>query len=189
MQDHKRQENAIAMQAKLLADSPVSPVGTPLKEHPNAMSYSALSPPTSSGPLPPASNPAQEVSFDPATKDQGDKKGRLRSGSATGLGNVDLKGKEMFNDLAQQSKKGFKAMIEKFGGDREHKNDEGFVVVPQGGDDTTLSTGGSGLQRRGTGARGDPTRGMGTMRGVKVKREADEAGEVSDGFVTWCGVC
>ncbi|ORX39052.1 hypothetical protein BD324DRAFT_618344 [Kockovaella imperatae] len=195
LEDHKRQEHAIAMQAKLLADSAnTSPGGTPLREHPNAMSFpiSAFSPPTQSAPLPPSSNPAMpEVSFDPSTKESEraapeKRSGRLRAGSGSGLtGSVDIKGKEMLNDLAQQSKKGFKAMMEKFGGDRDHRsNEDGFVVIPPGGEDLTTiggggggvsASGGSGLQRRGTGARGDPTRGMGTLRGVKVKREADEA--------------
>lgn len=77
LQDHKRQEAAVAAQARLLATpSPSSPATTPLLEHPNALSLSgsmmsqhsygtspfagssALSPPISTGPLPPTSNPA-----------------------------------------------------------------------------------------------------------------------------------
>ena len=179
----------MAMQAKLLADPPVSPVSTPLKEHPNAISfptnnpYGPMSPPSSSAPLPPSANPAlpsAEVSFDPATKDAEKRHVRHRAGSASGMGGAESKSKEMFNDLAQQSKKGFKAMFEKLGGDKDHRErDDGFVVVPPGGDDNVVSGSGGGLQRRGTGARGDPSRGMGTMRGVKFKREADEAGELA----------
>ena len=177
------------MQAKLLADSPTSPAGTPLREHPNAFTVpppstaAVMSPPISTGPLPPSSNPAQasdlSVSFSsPTTENPPELKerklGRLRAGSGSGVGDLQ-KPKDVFVDLANQGKKGFKAMMEKLGGEREHRerDDSGFVVVPPGGEEPARA----GLVRRGSGARGDPTRGMGTMRGVKVKRDADEAGE------------
>lgn len=97
---------------------------------------------------------------------------RHRSGSGPG-------GKDVLNDFATQSKKGFNAIMQKLGGDKGEKEKEGDLVVVGGGNGGGLGDGdggGGGLQRRGT-ARGDPSRGMGTMRGVKVKREADEAGE------------
>jgi len=78
----------------------------------------------------------------------------------------------VLNDIAAQSKKGFNAIMQKFGGDKTEKDDGGFVVVPRGQDEGE----GAGLQRKSTSARGDPSRGMGTMKGVKVKREADDAG-------------
>lgn len=183
LEDHKRQEHAIAMQAKLLADSPTSPSGTPLREHPNAYHFVGgstypLSPPTSSSALPPAANPAT-AHFEPqAQREERKVAGRLRAGSASGQGQA----KEVLNDIAQQSKKGFNAIMQKLGGDKGDREEGGFVVV--GKDDA--DQGATGLQRRGTTARGDPTRGMGTMRGVKVKREADDAGgSLSD--ETSCG--
>jgi hypothetical protein len=89
----------------------------------------------------------------------------------------------VLNDIAQQSKKGFNAIMQKLGGDKGDREEGGFVVV--GRDDA--EQGATGLQRRGTTARGDPTRGMGTMRGVKVKREADEAGKSRwrHGMASW----
>lgn len=95
---------------------------------------------------------------------------RNRAGSASG---TESKGKEVLNDIAVQSKKGFNAIMQRLGGDKgdKDKEDTGYVVIGSGGEGD-----GGGLHRRGT-ARGDPTRGMGTMRGVKVKRDAEEAGE------------
>lgn len=184
------------MQAKLLADSPTSPGTTPLKEHPNAMSVAGgpfaqvMSPPTHTAALPPSSNPAlpesssftnlQHLHATSHPARESDKKhGRLRAGSASQGGD---KTKEMFNDIAAQSKKGFNAIMQKLGGDKGDRDREegGFVVIgqPQHNDDLAITTGlgQSGLQRRGTTARGDPSRGMGTMKGVKIKRDADEAG-------------
>ena len=166
------------MQAKLLADTPISPGSPPLREHPNAITasgpFSSLSPPTSIPALPPSVNPAQPndtsitSSIILSPKESTEKK-RTRAGSASGTGG-DNKPKDVFNDLAAQSKKGFNAILQKFGGDKDRDRDDLPVI-------STLDLeGGSGLQRRGTGARGDPARGMGTMRGVKVKRDADEAG-------------
>lgn len=191
-QDHKRQEHAIQMQAKLLSESAsTSPVSTPLQEHPNAWTSpqsTALSPPTATGPLPPSSNPAlfsapalsfapsepQErstsIAFSPsvpALPPRHNIRNRERAGSTSAAKDK----KEILNDLAQQSKKGFNAIMQKLGGDKSDKEREGdFVVV---GSEEAQATG---LKRSGT-ARGDPARGMGTMRGVRLKRDADEAGE------------
>jgi hypothetical protein len=184
-QDHKRQEQAIALQAKLLADSSTSPLGTPLKEHPNY-----LTPPSGTAALPPSANPAlgladtasflhdrPQISFNPSEKFRersSTSTGRHRSGSASGGGGGDGKTKEVLNDIAHQSKKGFNAIMQKLSGDKDRadKEEGGYVMVGSSSGDGE----GSGLQRRGTG-RGDPTRGMGTMRGVKLKRDADDAGK------------
>ena len=176
LEDHKRQERAIVMQAKLLADSPTSPSSS-LKEHPYGR---PMSPPTATGAQPPASNPAM-LSPDPYS--QPEKKGnRLRAGSASGAGDV----KEVFTDLAAQSKKGFSAIMQKLGGDKGDKEESGGYFASShglghGGGGGSLGgvTAGGGvadeLQRRHTVSRGDPARGMGTMKGVRVKREAEEA--------------
>ncbi|CAD6579224.1 MAG: hypothetical protein TREMPRED_002428 [Tremellales sp. Tagirdzhanova-0007] len=186
VEDHKRQENAIAMQAKLLADSsstsPISPSG---RENANGFTPSPISPPVANPPLPPMSNPAlplpgladtttfgnpqQSASFSSGAREErrhGPIIGRSRAGSAS----TESKGKEVLNDIAVQGKKGFNAILHRLGGDKgdREREENGFVVGSSGEGD------GSGLQRRST-ARGDPTRGMGTIKGVKVKREADEA--------------
>lgn len=187
-QDHKRQEQAIAKQAELLAESPTSPLTTPIREQPNAVSNLPISAPIANPPMAPMSNPAlpppgladtpafssttQNVSFSPSREEKKyGGSGRNRAGSAS-VSTAESKGKEVLNDIAVQSKKGFNAIMHRLGGDKGDKDKEesGFVVVGSGNED------GAGLTRRST-AKGDPTRGMGTMRGVKVKREADEAGE------------
>jgi len=168
------------MQAKLLADSPTSPSGAPLREHPNAYTFTSgttypLSPPTSTSALPPASNPATaQFELLAQREDRKGATGRLRAGSASGQGQA----KEVLSDIAQQSKKGFNAIMQKLGGDKGDREESGFVVV---GRDDAEQGGAAGLQRKGTTARGDPTRGMGTMRGVRVKREAEDAGECPPG--------
>lgn len=96
--------------------------------------------------------------------------GRLRAGSAGGQ--TQAQAKDVLNDIAAQGKKGFNAIMQKFGGDKSDREEGGFVVVSRAQDDGEAG----GLQRKTTSARGDPSRGMGTMRGVKVKREADDAG-------------
>ncbi len=178
------------MQAKLLAESSSSsPTSTPVRENPNVFASLPISPPIANPPLPPMSNPAQpppgladtpafassqvNVPFSPSAREEkkhGSSGGRTRAGSASV---AEIKGKEVLNDIAVQSKKGFNAIMQRLGGDKGEKDKEesGFVVVGSGGDGD-----GAGIQRRTT-ARGDPARGIGTMRGVKVKREADEAGE------------
>lgn len=112
--------------------------------------------------------------------------GRLRAASnaAGGSGererDKDNKTKDVFVDLAQQSKRGFNAFMQKLGGDRDRdrdRDDGGFVIVGAG---DSLNDGGmsSGLQRRGTaqgaGMKNAAARAMG---GVKTKRDAEEAGE------------
>lgn len=106
--------------------------------------------------------------------------GRARSGSASGAEKKDPK--EVFQDLAVQGKKGFKDFMQRLGGDRDKEKErdrdgDGFVLVNPnlaslGKDDDAL-----GLQRRGTGSRGGKSGGeTGALKGVRLKREADEAG-------------
>ncbi|WVW79250.1 hypothetical protein I302_101216 [Kwoniella bestiolae CBS 10118] len=181
LEDHKRQEHAIAMQARLLSTpSPPSPASTPLHEHPFAVPAgpSYISPPTSTPPLPAMSNPALSQP-EPLHSTREDKKAnRLRAGSASG---GESKGKDVLNDIAQQSKKGFSAFMQKLGGDKDkdkdsHKDKDDYIIV--GGGDGDLGGSGS-LQRRGTGTSGANSnsnqKALSAMRAVKVKREADEA--------------
>ena len=169
------------MQARLLASStPTSPVSTPLKEHPNALDLSAppyMSPPTVTGPLPPSANPATHqtphernpaVAFTqqsrspnpPVDKTKQVSSGnRLRAGSASG----GEKTKEVLNDIASQGKKGFNAIMQKLGGERNEYGDG-------------LSDGeGSAKRAVGTSAKARDAN-IGAMKGVRVKREAEEAG-------------
>lgn len=191
LEDHKRQEHAIAMQAKLLADSPTSPQAQPtvLREHPNAYTLSGkegypLSPPTATQALPPASNPSMPFEATGQEKKHGHSHsishGRLRAGSGSGQGSQQAK--DVLNDLAAQGKKGFNAIMQKLGGDKSEKDDSGvggFVPPPKEEHE--------GVQRRVTSSRGDPARGMGTMKGVRVKREADEAGTSNTLHLYTCG--
>ncbi|WWC64114.1 uncharacterized protein I303_106722 [Kwoniella dejecticola CBS 10117] len=174
LEDHKRQEHAIAMQARLLATpSPPSPATTPLHEHPFAVPAgpSYTSPPTSTGPLPAMSNPAlpqPEPVHPPFSPEK--KANRLRAGSASG---GESKGKDVLNDIAQQSKKGFSAFMQKLGGDKDKDKDaarekDDYVIGGEGAQGN--------LQRRGTGvARTNDQKAMAAMRAVKVKRDAEEA--------------
>jgi hypothetical protein len=84
----------------------------------------------------------------------------------------------VLNDFAQQSKKGFNAIMQKLGGDKDRERDReegGFVVVGREGEGD--------IQRRGTtnkhghGLAAGRTGETGPMKSVKLKREADEAGE------------
>jgi hypothetical protein len=113
----------------------------------------------------------------PPSETSPSKSGRHRAGSASislgGLGQD--KTKDVFNDIAQQSKKSFNAFMQKLGGDRDkekEREDGGFVVV--GNQEAEGSTG---LQRRGTlqgvGMKGASARQMGQL---KSKRDAEEAG-------------
>lgn len=101
---------------------------------------------------------------------------RHRSGS-TGA-NEKKDPKDVFQDLAVQSKKGFNAIMQKLGGDRDKDRDsDGFVMVSGGKDEDSM---GLGVQRRGTATRGQGKGGeTSALRGVRLKREADDAGEYS----------
>ncbi|WWC91300.1 uncharacterized protein L201_006243 [Kwoniella dendrophila CBS 6074] len=196
LEDHKRQEHAIAMQARLLSTpSPPSPATTPLHEHPFAIPAgpSYTSPPTSTGPLPPMGNPALSqpepihAPFSPSKEEK--RTSRLRAGSASGGGGGGSK--DVFNDLAQQSKKGFSAFMQKLGGDKdkdkekdrkEDKEKDDYIIVGasgNSGDNGDLgghNNSNSNLQRRGTTtSQANSQKAIGAMRGVRAKREADDA--------------
>lgn len=71
----------------------------------------------------------------------------------------------MLNDLASQGKRGINAFISRLGGDRD-RGERGDDILGQAME-------GDSLQRRGTTQSQKP----GTaMKGVKAKREADDAG-------------
>ncbi|WVR09117.1 hypothetical protein IAU60_006179 [Kwoniella sp. DSM 27419] len=187
LEDHKRQEHAIAMRAQLLSTpSPPSPASTPLQEHPFAVPAGPTytSPPISNPPLPPQSNPAAQplgladtpafipehghrasIPFSP-TKEDKKLSGRLRAGSASGGEN---KGKDVLNDIAAQSKKGFSVIMQKLGGDRDKDRESGESGLMLPASDSEV-----GLQRHGT-ASGTNQKALSAMKGVKAKREADEA--------------
>lgn len=171
------------MQAKLLSQ-PTSPNQGPSDN----LAALSISPPTSNAPLPPMANPALAQS-PPPSETSPSKSGRLRAGSASvSHGHQDNKTKDVFNDIAQQSKKSFNAFMQKLGGDRDKDKEEGgFVVVggahsPDTGDGAGGGLGGlggsGGIQRRGTiqgvGMKGASARQMGQL---KSKRDAEEAGK------------
>ncbi|WVQ75466.1 hypothetical protein IAR50_005091 [Cryptococcus sp. DSM 104548] len=177
LEDHRRQENAIAMQARLLSTpSPTSPTTANLQEHPYAVPAgpSYTTPPRATPPLPPVSNPAlisvNEIgrpthtpssSMSSPGKEKEKVGNRLRAGSGSGL---EIKSRDVFNDIAASGKKGFSAFIQRLGGDKEK------------GDDASVAGGleGEGLQRRGTTGSSNSKAQL-AMRGAKVKRDADEA--------------
>jgi hypothetical protein len=157
------------MQAKLLSQ-PTSP-NQPAVDMPSNLN--TMSPPTFSGPLPPLANPA--MNHPQSSETSPSKSGRHRAGSASITLGQD-KTKDVFNDLAQQSKRGFNAFMQKLGGDRDkerEREDGGFVVVG-----SPESEGSTSLQRRGTlqgvGMKGASARQMGQL---KSKRDAEEAGQ------------
>lgn len=96
-----------------------------------------------------------------------------------------------------QGKKGFKDFMQRLGGDRDkgkegekerERDGDGFVLVDPklgalGKEEEGMGMGmGLGLQRKGTGSGGRGGKGggeTGALRGVRLKREADEAGELS----------
>ncbi|KAK8843370.1 hypothetical protein IAR55_007027 [Kwoniella newhampshirensis] len=188
LEDHKRQEEAIAKQARLLSSPSPSPGSTPLHEHPFAIPSgpSYTTPPTANAPLPPMSNPAlsqglaetttfspshsqaSALAFSPNQREEKKHGNRLRASSASG---GDTKPKDVLNDIAAQSKKGFSAFMQKLGGDKDRERDrdghDGHATI--GGLEAEPS-----VQRRGT-ANNANAKAMGAMRGVRVKREADEA--------------
>lgn len=108
---------------------------------------------------------------------------RNRSGSASAAGEK-KDPKEVFQDLAVQGKKGFNAIMQRLGGDRDREKErekekerdgDGFVMV-----NPSILKEDDGLQRRGTGRGAGKSGGeTSALRGVRLKREADEAGELS----------
>lgn len=190
VEDQKRQDHAIALQAKLLsdpvhADRSYSPLATPANEL-SGIPYT--SPPSVTGPLPPSANPAfinNNMTFDTESHTGG----RKRSGS-TG------QTKDVLGDLANTGKRGLNAFMARFGGDKDKEKspEEGFVVLPPTGTGAVsgpgslpisapLPTGGTAGHARNPSLAFSGTR-MGdgvavkasAMKGVKLRREADEAG-------------
>jgi hypothetical protein len=194
-EDQKRQDSAIALQAKLLsdpiqADKSYSPLGTPSYD---GQVNPYASPPSHTAPLPAMGNPAlaNNMTFD--TDALG---GRKRSGS---VGQTD-KAKEVFGDLASTGKRGLNAFMARFGGDKDKDKspEEGFVVLPPAQSGSPLARDGPSSQLSGNPAghagthHRAPSASYGAgrvpdgiavkasaMKGVKLKREAEEAGEQS----------
>lgn len=152
--DQRRQEHAVALQAKLLSSSPSSMPSTPYEDLPPATA--AFSPPSSTGSLPPGEQSQHQHLLQQV-------RNRGRAGSASAPGDRD-KPKDVLNDLASQGKRGINAFISRLGGDRGDRGDDVLGQHMEG----------EGLQRRGTTQSQKP--GM-AIKGVKAKREADDAGE------------
>lgn len=186
LEDHRRQENAIATQARLLSSAPPpSPTSTPLQEHPFSVGTGAsyALPSTIISPLPPVNNPAassvskvssQETTsgmFVPSPNKDREKEmkfgNRLRAESGSGLEN---KSRDVLNDIATHGKKGFSAFMQRLGGDKDREREKDDVQI------TSHGVEGEGLQRRGTTGSANIKAQM-AVRGAKAKREADEAGE------------
>lgn len=193
-EDQKRQDTAVALQAKLLSD-PVQyerqspPLGAATHD-PLGNAYT--SPPTITSPLPPMANPA--ISSSIGTENDATSGGRRRAGSA---GQAD-KTKDVFGELANSGKRGLNAFMAKFGGEKDK---------PQSPDESTPAfsppsafnfgsppnTGGIGQVTSpgfdGSGGHGKtPSLSFGAgripdgvpvkasaMKGAKLRREADEA--------------
>lgn len=186
LEDHRRQENAIATQARLLSSpSPPSPTSTPLQEHPFSVATGApyALPPAIIPPLPSMGNPAassaskvltQEatsgMSVPSPNKDRENvmKFGnRLRAESGSGL---EGRSRDVLNDIAAHGKKGFSAFMQRLGGDKDREREKDDLQI------TSHGVEGEGLQRRGTTGSANIKAQM-AVRGAKAKREADEAGE------------
>lgn len=188
LEELKRQEHAIAMQAKLLSEAPLPP--TPeAKPHPysrqehlghsHSDSTSSLVPPKTSSwasglsdaadgsPTSPSSGlqNAQPVHQQPEqqrTLQVNHVGNRARSGSASGLGStVDAKSKEVLSDIAAHSKRGFAAIMQRLGDRRDEDPSPAHDEI------TRTPT-----VRRGS------VRNTNAMKSVKLKREADEADKV-----------
>ncbi|WVQ90002.1 hypothetical protein IAS59_003778 [Cryptococcus gattii] len=184
LEDHRRQEIAIATQARLLSSpSPPSPTSTPLQEHPFSVvtGTSYALPSTVTVPLPPVNNPAvssaskvltQEATSDmsvPSLNKDREKEtkfgNRLRAESSSGL---ESKSRDVLNDIAAHGKKGFSAFMQRLGGDKDREREKDDLQIISHGVES------EGLQRRGTTGSANPKVQM-AIRGVKAKREADEA--------------
>ncbi|BEI96539.1 hypothetical protein CcaverHIS631_0201280 [Cutaneotrichosporon cavernicola] len=219
VEDHRKQQQAIEMQAKLLAEQvPKEPPeskphpysshghspstssinnatgswgsglsdaesGTPPGNAPNAQSpqspQHAQTLYTQSYPQPPypqqqtaASAQSDVRPFERETRSLGHGlsnsiSGRARSGSGSYAATrqaVDAKSKEVFSDIAAHSKKGFAAIMQRLGGEREGEGPPS-IVAP----DSTL--GGASASVR----RGSVRHNNGAVKGAKTKRDAEEA--------------
>lgn len=204
VEDQKRQDTAIALQAKLLAD-PIKPSQniSPLSDEYSAQAAlptlgaglgTGQGPPIVTPPAAPSSNPAMTgnpIDILPssqhlATLSAGDIRdpGRKRSGS--NAAQAQAQAKEVFNDIATQSKKQLNAFISRLGGDkdkdRSEKQDETSAInagqsfshghsrsiseKPVAARDVHMPPGG------GLSGQGKPPS---ALKGVKLRREMEEA--------------
>jgi len=177
LEEHKKQEHAIAMQAKLLSEG--SPTGTGNdRPHPYASSIASghttpapiniavadrSSDPEVTSPIPPSPSPVPSIGFQPLSPpERRGITGRARSGSGslTALRDAaDVKSKEVLSDIAAQGKKGFTAIMSRFAGEREGMQ----VEIPSPVEQSRLVS------------RGSVSRNSGALKGVKIKRDAEDA--------------
>lgn len=187
LEEHKKQEHAIAMQAKLLAESTRDAQPDP-KPHPYAgpppgssqTNTSPLSPnspsserfltPGGDSPPQPSPSPVPSVSFSSSVERERrgvTGRGRSGSGSLTALRDVaDSRSKEVFSDIAAQGKKGFSAIMQRFAGGEEGAPSQPEPSAPP--------------------RRGSISRSANPMKGVKAKRDADEADKAYRAGVFHC---
>ncbi|KAL1406017.1 hypothetical protein Q8F55_007700 [Vanrija albida] len=215
--DFKKQEHAIAMQAKLLSEaSPVEPSPAGDKPHPFTYTVSGeggapSSPPHSTSGLsssqgyynlsstsqtslsPSPSSPGSTLSgttlpaYAPVPESSGLQRrgtlssfaGRARSGSGSGLNQLEGKSKEVLSDIAHHGKKGFTAIMNRFGGDRDREGKGGSDAVSEVAPSIVTEERVSTPSRRGHhqhhSSIGSSKGASGTLKSVKVKRDADEA--------------
>ncbi|KIR50982.1 glucosamine 6-phosphate N-acetyltransferase [Cryptococcus gattii Ru294] len=160
LEDHRRQEIAIATQARLLSSpSPPSPTSTPLQEHPFSVvtGTSYALPSTVTVPLPPVNNPAVSSASKVLTQE-----------ATSDISGLESKSRDVLNDIAAHGKKGFSAFMQRLGGDKDREREKDDLQIISHGVES------EGLQRRGTTGSANPKVQM-AIRGVKAKREADEA--------------
>lgn len=197
LEEQKRQDHAVALQAKLLAEpmhpgQSYSPLQTPAVEHGH---NPYTSPPTSTPPLPPSANPAL-VHVDIAGDGKTDPTSRKRSASVG-----QDKAKEVLNDLAVQGKKQITAFISRFGNDKDRSQQSGTASeddsppiksapLPTHNRGNPMSASLSSLA--GINTREGLTFGRentgrdkaGALKTAKLRREVDEAGKNNPGFDT-----
>jgi hypothetical protein len=158
---------------------------------PTTPSEMPASGPIGTAPSAPSHDRAPSITFSPGTNMGGKASGRGRAGSGSGSGEK-KDPKEVFNDIAQQSKKGFSAIMQKLGGDKDREREKereegGFVVVGRDAD------GGDGAHKKGptgrahAGSLSGKGGEMGAMKSARLKREADEAGALPE-LGTWLGI-
>lgn len=190
LEEQKRQDQAIALQAKLLAEpmnpgQSYSPLGSSPAENPF---NPYTSPPTSTPPLPPSNNPAL-VQLDLGEGAKTDAGSRKRSGSVG-----QDKAKEVLTDLAVQGKKQISAFISRFGNDKDRSSNSGpgsedesppvkSAPLPGHSRGNTMGNSISSL----TGVHGKEGLSYGwenpgqakanALKTLKLRREAEEAGE------------
>ncbi|KAJ9097835.1 hypothetical protein QFC19_006625 [Naganishia cerealis] len=188
LEEQKRQDQAIALQAKLLADpmtpgQSYSPLGASVPDH---ITSAYTSPPTSTPPLPPSSNPAL------VHVDLEDRRANPQSRNRAGSVGQD-KAKEVLNDLAIQGKKQINAFMLRFNNDKERSLSSGPAspdddnppvrTGPLPGHNRGTSMGTSISTLTGFGNRDGLAYGRdnigrdkaGALKTVKLRREAEEA--------------